>query len=29
MELENIIVSMVTQPQKDMHGMYSLLISDY
>ena len=28
MELENIILSEVTQTQKDMHGMY-LLISDY
>jgi hypothetical protein len=25
MELENIILSEVTQTQKDMHGMYSLL----
>jgi hypothetical protein len=25
MELENIIVSEVTQTQKDMHGMYSLI----
>ena len=24
-ELENIILSEVTQPQKDMHGMYSLI----
>jgi hypothetical protein len=24
MELENIILSEVTQSQKDMHGMYSL-----
>jgi hypothetical protein len=24
MELENIILSEVTQTQKDMHGMYSL-----
>ena len=24
MELENIILSAVTQTQKDMHGMYSL-----
>jgi hypothetical protein len=28
MELENIILSEVTQTQKDMHGMYSL-ISEY
>jgi hypothetical protein len=28
MELENIILSKVTQSQKDMHGMY-LLISGY
>jgi hypothetical protein len=28
MELENIILSEVTQTQKDMHGMY-LLISGY
>ena len=28
MELENIILSEVTQSQKDMHGMYSL-ISEY
>jgi hypothetical protein len=28
MELENIIPSDVTQMQKDMHGMYSL-ISEY
>ena len=28
MELENIILSEVTQAQKDMHGMYSL-ISEY
>jgi len=25
MELENIILSVVTQNQKDMHGMYSLI----
>jgi hypothetical protein len=25
MELENIILSEVTQPQKDMYGMYSLI----
>ena len=25
MELENIILSEVTQFQKDMHGMYSLM----
>jgi hypothetical protein len=25
MELENIILSEVTQPQKDMHGIYSLV----
>ena len=25
MELENIILSGVTQTQKDMHGMYSLI----
>ena len=25
MELENIILSEVTQIQKDMHGMYSLI----
>jgi hypothetical protein len=25
MELENIIVSEVTQMKKDMHGMYSLI----
>ena len=25
MELENIIFSEVTQTQKDMHGMYSLI----
>jgi hypothetical protein len=25
MELENIILSEVTQTQKDMHGMYSLV----
>ena len=25
MELENIILSEVTQAQKDMHGMYSLI----
>ena len=25
MELENIILSEVTQTQKDMHGMYSLI----
>jgi hypothetical protein len=24
-ELENIILSVVTQTEKDMHGMYSLL----
>jgi hypothetical protein len=24
-ELENIILSQVTQTQKDMHGMYSLI----
>jgi hypothetical protein len=28
MELENIILSKVTQTQKDMHGMYSR-ISEY
>jgi hypothetical protein len=28
MELENIILSEVTQTQNDMHGMYSL-ISEY
>ena len=28
MELENIILSEVTQTPKDMHGMYTL-ISDY
>ena len=28
MELENIILTKVTQTQKDMHGMYSL-ISEY
>jgi hypothetical protein len=28
MELENIILSEVTQTQKDMHGVYSL-ISEY
>jgi hypothetical protein len=28
MELENIILSKVTQTQKDMHGIYSL-ISEY
>ena len=28
MELENIILSEVTQTQKDMHGIYSL-ISEY
>jgi hypothetical protein len=25
MELDNIILSEVTQTQKDMHGMYSLI----
>ena len=25
MELENVILSEVTQTQKDMHGMYSLI----
>jgi hypothetical protein len=25
MELENIILSEVTQTEKDMHGMYSLI----
>jgi hypothetical protein len=25
MELENIVLSEVTQPPKDMHGMYSLI----
>jgi hypothetical protein len=25
MELENIILSDITQTQKDIHGMYSLL----
>ena len=25
MELENIILSEITQTQKDMHGMYSLI----
>ena len=29
MELENIILSEVTQTQKEMHGMYSLMISEY
>jgi hypothetical protein len=28
MELENIILSEVTQTQRDMHGMYSL-VSEY
>ena len=28
MELENIMLSEVTQTQKDLHGMYSL-ISEY
>ena len=27
MELENIILCEVTQTQKDMHGMYSLISS--
>ena len=27
MELENIILSKVTQTQKDIHGMYSLILS--
>jgi hypothetical protein len=26
-ELENVILSVVTQTQKDMHGMYSLTSS--
>jgi len=26
LELENIILSGITQTQKDMHGLYSLLI---
>jgi hypothetical protein len=26
MELENVILSEVTQIQKDMHGIYSLII---
>jgi hypothetical protein len=26
MELENIILTAVTQTQKDMHGMYSLIL---
>jgi len=26
MELENIILSELTETQKDMHGMYSLII---
>jgi hypothetical protein len=25
MEIENVILSKVTQTQKDMHGMYSLI----
>ena len=25
MELENVVLSEVTQTQKDMHGMYSLV----
>jgi hypothetical protein len=25
MEIENVILSEVTQTQKDMHGMYSLI----
>jgi hypothetical protein len=29
MELENIILSEVTQTQKDMHGMYSLINGHY
>ena len=29
MELENIILSEVTQTQKDMHGMYSLISGHY
>ena len=29
MELENIILSEVTQTQKDMHGMYSLISGYY
>ena len=29
MELENIMLSEVTQTQKDMHGMYSLLAKKY
>ena len=29
MELENIILSEVTQTQKDMHGMYSLISGFY
>jgi hypothetical protein len=29
MELENIILSEVTQTQKDMHGMYVLTKSGY
>jgi hypothetical protein len=28
-KLENIILSEVTQTQKDMHGMYSLIINGY
>jgi hypothetical protein len=29
MELENIILSEVTQTQKDMHDKYSLTIMDF
>ena len=29
MELENIILSEVTQTQKDMHGIYSLISGYY
>ena len=29
MELENIILSEVTQTQKDMHGMFSLISGCY
>ena len=28
MELENIILSEVTQTEKDVHGMYSLISGD-
>ena len=27
-EFENIILSEITKSQKDMHGMYSLIISE-